>query len=240
MDHRFHRVQWGPHGTRVRTSPETWKNPLRWHARALADGVRRRVFCASLSDWLDNKVPQAWRSDLCALIKVTHGLDWLLLTKRPENFAKLVPVWRDFGCPDNVWFGVSAEDQPNYDHRWPIVANIPARIRFVSYEPALGPLRLRSDMPLPDWIICGGESGIGARYMRPVWARRLRDQCERLGVAFFLKQMASRAAIPDDLWVRQFPGARAWPIARSADDGRAMVAGTCADAALHQSGTLLP
>lgn len=206
MDHRFHRVVWGPHGERRKSSPELWRKPIHWNARALAEGVRRRVFCASLSDWLDNKVPRVWRSELCALIKITPALDWLLLTKRPENFRKLVPPWHEFGCHDNVWFGISAEDQRNFDHRWPIATQVKARIRFVSYEPALGPLRLPRDGPLPDWIICGGESGGGARMLRHHWARDLRDQCCERDVAFFLKQMTARAPIPSDLMVRQFPG----------------------------------
>jgi protein gp37 len=211
MDHRYHRVVWGPHGKRVRTSEQTWRQPVRWNARALADGIRYRVFCASLSDWLDNKVPRPWRSDLCALIKVTPALDWLLLTKRPENFRKLVPSWAEFGCPDNVWFGVTGEDQKNFDHRWPIAAQVPARVRFVSYEPAIGRLRLPRSGTLPDWIICGGETGHGRRFMRLPWARNLRDECAERGVAFFLKQMTGKAEIPPDLLVRQFPcGVLSW------------------------------
>jgi len=208
LDHRYHRVQWGPHGERKRTSPETWKGPSRWNARALKEGIRHRVFCASLSDWLDNQVPSEWRFDLCLLIERTPQLDWLLLTKRPENFRKLAPwAWVKIGCPNNVWFGVTAEDQRNFDHRWPIACTVNARVRFISYEPALGPLRLPPG-ELPDWIICGGESGPGARLMRAIWARRLLDQCHKLGVAFFLKQMTARAPIPDDLMVREFPRCR--------------------------------
>ena len=227
VDHRFHLLQWGPHGERKRTSEETWKQPLRWNARALADGIRRRVFCASLSDWLDNKVPREWRSDLCALIEATPALDWLMLTKRPENFFKLVPTWAEFGCPDNVWFGITGEDQRNFDHRWPIAANIFAPIRFISYEPALGPLRLPQGGQLPDWIICGGESGKDARFMRHVWARRLRDQCSDNAVAFFLKQMTARAAIPADLMVREIPGRLPCNDVRNVIDDYATNTGAC-------------
>ena len=130
--------------------------PERDHSR------RQRVFCASLADWLDNKAPPAWRADLLTLIDATPALDWLLLTKRPENARKLVPdAW--WGRP-NVWFGTTAEDQAHYERRWPIAAKIPARVRFVSYEPAIGPLDIRRcGAPYPDWIIYGGESGKGAR-----------------------------------------------------------------------------
>jgi protein gp37 len=83
MDKRYGRVQWGPHGERKRTSEDNWKKPLAWAKRA--NGHRPRVFCASLADWLDNRVPLQWRSDLGRLIEATPELDWLLLTKRPEN-----------------------------------------------------------------------------------------------------------------------------------------------------------
>ena len=74
--------------------------------------------------------------------------------------------------------------------RWPVLARIPAAVRFVSYEPAIAPLGA-IDLNvgcLPDWIICGGESGGGARVMHPAWARHVRDQCRALGIAFFHKQ----------------------------------------------------
>jgi protein gp37 len=87
MDKRYGRVQWGPHGERKRTSEDNWKKPLAWAKRA--NGHRPRVFCASLADWLDNRVPPNWRADLGHLIEATPELDWLLLTKRPENYEKL-------------------------------------------------------------------------------------------------------------------------------------------------------
>jgi protein gp37 len=87
MDKRYGRVQWGPHGERKRTSEDNWKKPLAWAKKA--NGQRPRVFCASLADWLDNRVPREWRSDLGHLIEATPQLDWLLLTKRPENYEKL-------------------------------------------------------------------------------------------------------------------------------------------------------
>jgi len=204
MDHRYGKIQWGPHGERKRTSEANWRKPIQWHRAAKESRVRARVFCASLADWLDNRVPQFWRRDLATLIDSTPHLDWLLLTKRIENFRKLSP-WQQ--PPRNVWLGVTCEDEQHFARRWPILADISAEVRFISYEPALGPLMLpeASRPPLPDWIICGGESGSGARIMDLQWARHLRDECARKDVAFFFKQTTGKKAIPDDLMVREFP-----------------------------------
>src|SRR5262249_53398266 len=157
---------------------------------------RPRVFCASLADWLDNQVPRQWRSDLAALIEATPQLDWLLLTKRIENYRRLAPWLK---APLNVWLGVTAEDQANYAHRWNILCQFEATVRFISYEPAIGPLSINKIDPLPDWIICGGESGSHVRFMEPAWARELMLECRERGVAFFMKQMTGKRPIPTDL-----------------------------------------
>lgn len=218
MDFRWGKVKWGPGERRKRTSPANWRKPLAW-ARD-ANGTRPRVFCASLADWLDNQVPQQWRIDLAWLIHKTPQLDWLLLTKRIENFSRLSPwplpdtFYGQIPFPLNVWLGVTAEDQLHYDKRWAILERIPATVRFVSYEPALGPLHINewdgtwpdeTFAQLPDWIICGGESGPRARMMNPDWARVVLDDCASAAVPFFMKQMTGKAPIPSDLLVRQFP-----------------------------------
>ncbi len=209
MDTRWGKVEWGPHGTRIRTSESNWRLPYRWDAAAKKHGVRKRVFCASLADWLDNRVSQQWRVDLARVIVATPNLDWLLLTKRIENFAKLSPFGSEIPFPSNVWLGVTAEDQEHYDRRWPILREIPATVRFISYEPAIGIIYDigHGQKPLPDWIIVGGESGRGARDMPATWPRATRDVCAGLGIKFFMKQMTGKASIPDDLLVRQFPRA---------------------------------
>jgi protein gp37 len=208
MDTRWGKVEWGPHGERKRTSDANWKQPRKWDRAAQAAGVRRKVFCASLADWLDNRVPADWRMELAMLINETPHLDWLLLTKRPENYRHLAPWIK--APPANVWLGITAEDQGHYHRRWEKIQDIHATVRFISYEPALGPLMLRSAWStdrLPHWIICGGESGHGARAMDPNWARDLRDVCKSSGVAFFMKQMTGKKPIPDDLLIREFPRA---------------------------------
>jgi protein gp37 len=150
----------------------------------------------------DNRAPDGARDDLWQLIRATPQLDWLLLTKRPENIAKMLPADWSSGW-SNVWLGTTCEDQAHFDRRWPILRAVPAAVRFISYEPALGPLSIGSARP--SWIICGGESGAGARYMESAWARALRDECAAAGVPFFFKQMTGKKTIPDDLLVRQFP-----------------------------------
>src|SRR5450830_1554464 len=153
---------WGPHAPRKRTSDTNWKIPLRLARQARKTGARPRVFCASLADVWDNRAPKEWRADLFQLIAATPELYWQLLTKRPENISKMLPAaiagLKPWPWP-NVWLGTTCEDQKYYDHRWPILSRIPAAVHFVSYEPALGPLVLPSGSLLPDWIICGGESG---------------------------------------------------------------------------------
>ena len=176
-----------------------------------------RVFCASLADWLDDEVPMEWLADLLDLILRTPTLDWLLLTKRPQLWRQRLEAaadigsdvaesWLDGNVPTNVWIGTTVEDQKRADERIPALLQIPARVRFLSCEPLLGPVDLHSqhikietwrvgesfDGPAPldgiHWVICGGESGPKARPMHPDWARSLRDQCAEAGVPFLFKQ----------------------------------------------------
>lgn len=188
-------------GERRRTSAANWKLPLRWNERARLSGVRLKVFCASLADVFDNQVPEEWRADLWEIIASTPWLDWLLLTKRPQNIRKMLPD----GWParwSNVWLGATVENRAAAE-RIGYLRDIPATVRFLSCEPLLEPIA--PDLAGIDWVICGGESGGRARAMDPAWSRSLRDRCAEAGVAYFHKQMAKRAAIPPDLMVRQFP-----------------------------------
>ncbi|MDQ0356425.1 protein gp37 [Rhodoplanes tepidamans] len=122
-------------------------------------------------------------------------MDWLLLTKRPQNIEKMLPAdWR--AGYSNVWLGTTAEDQERFDQRWPHLVAIPAVVRFVSYEPAVGPLRLPACGPWPDWLICGGESGGRARSMQAQWARDIIADCRARRVAPFLKQWGTYRSNP--------------------------------------------
>lgn len=190
MSRRYGWVAWG--GERRVTSDANWRKPVAWNRRAASRGTRHLVFCASLADVFDNAWPPGVRERLFALIAATPALTWLLLTKRPQNMARFLPAdWGD-GYP-NVWLGVTAEHQLEYDRRWPIVADTPARCRFVSYEPALGPLTVNGR---PDWIIWGGESGPGARRLDAAWVRAITLECVTRGIAVFGKQWGAYANNP--------------------------------------------
>lgn len=191
--HRYGWTEWGPGGVRKRTSPGNWRKPMTWNRKAEAAGRRHRVFCASLADVFDARWPTGVRDDLWSLIRRTPHLDWQLLTKRPGNIRRMLPSDWGQGWP-NVWLGISAEDQAAFDHRWPILESVPARIRFISYEPALGPVTLGASRP--DWVILGGESGRGARRWSPSWARDLIAECTASGIAVFLKQWGTIASNP--------------------------------------------
>jgi protein gp37 len=207
LSNRYGWTTWGPHGERKRTSAANWRKPRSWAKAARGTGRRPRVFCASLADVFDNQAPTEWRDDLWALIADTPELDWLLLTKRPQNIEKMLPYRR---WP-NIWLGTTAEDQEHYDQRWPYLAKELNRVavRFISYEPAIGPLRLHIGQNAtaghPDWIICGGESGPGYREMPWEWAADISADCVLRGVAFFMKQMAGKKPIPEAMMVREFP-----------------------------------
>lgn len=198
-------------GDRRRTTPAYWRQPLKWNAESPAKhGRPTRVFCASLSDVFDNQVPTEWRNDLWELIGSTPNLIWMLLTKRPQNIAKMLPPaemrpWTGGWPWPNVWLGTTVENQTEADRRIPLLLKTPAAKRFLSCEPLLGPIDLSPWADKISWTIVGGESGPKARPMAKAWAEILRDQCKAADVPFFMKQMTKKAPIPEDLQVRQFP-----------------------------------
>lgn len=186
---------WGAKAPRRFFSDAHWAEPLRWNREAVADGRRRRVFCASMADvFEDRRELDPWRERLAILIRSTPNLDWLLLTKRPQKVTALAPWGKDW--PRNVWLGTTVESQAWAERRLPELAQVPARIRFLSCEPLLGPLDLRHWLGTTvQWIIAGGESGPRARPSDPEWFRDLRDQCTARGVAFHFKQWGNWAPL---------------------------------------------
>jgi protein gp37 len=190
---------WGKGAPRRLTSEANWKKPIQWARQAVKDGVIRRVFCASLADIFDEEVDITWKDRLYQLIENCSkigGLEWLLLTKRAERIGKDLPdIWLD-NPPDYVRLGVTAENQDNADKRITLLLNMWHGKNFVSVEPMLSEIDIEyylrggfsGSIKKIDWVICGAESGTGARPMQLDWARSLRDQCQDAGVPFFLKQ----------------------------------------------------
>jgi len=189
--------------------PLHWKRP-------------RRIFVNSMSDLFHDAVPDEFIDQVFAVMALSPHHVFQVLTKRPTRMLgyitspfrsnavlgamKIVapsrgvwcwPTWKD--AMHSVWLGVSVEDQKTADERIPLLLQTPASVRFVSYEPALGPVNFREWLPVTtsggvemetwlNWIICGGESGPHARPMHPDWARSTREQCFAAGVPFFFKQ----------------------------------------------------
>lgn len=206
------KLRWGPTAPRVRTTEKYWKQPAKWNAKALALGQRHRVFCASLADVFEDRAElRPWRLDLFTLIKATPGLDWLVLTKRPENICDLLPgEVEDY---PNIWWGTTVEDQKRADQRWPELfhqTRYAKTVRFLSLEPLIQPAAIKcagcNGTPgdhmapdgggctgaFPDWFIIGGESGGNARRFEMGWAIDLVAGARTIGAAPFVKQMGSR------------------------------------------------
>lgn len=208
----------------VRSKPATFNAPLKWKEP-------RMIFTCSWSDFFIAEADE-WRDDAWDIIRRTPQHTYQILTKRPERIlGHLPPDWGDgWG---NVWLGISAEDQENLNKRLvDLMYLIPAKVRFVSAEPLLGPLDFNA-VPHPlehpeanlnlklqtfnkpglkagiHWCIVGGESGPGYRQINPDWARSIRDQCKTAGVPFFFKQMSGIKSkmqpIPEDLQIREMP-----------------------------------
>lgn len=163
-------------GFRVTLHPDLLSVPLAWRAP-------RVIFVNSMSDLFHPAVPGEFIEQVFATMEEAHWHTFQVLTKRPE---RVVALAADLPWPANVWMGVSVESQ-RYAWRVDRLRQVPARVRFLSCEPLLGPLRL--DLNGIDWVIAGGESGPGARPMELDWARSVRDQCAAAGVGFFLKQL---------------------------------------------------
>ena len=196
LSKRYGWAPWGPGELRSRTSVANWRKPVQWNKAAARDGVRRRVFCNSLSDVFDAEVFGSWRDDLFDLICKTPHLDWLLLTKRPKVAWQYFEPYRVKGPPSNVWLSTTVEDQKMADLRVPTLLSIPATKHFLSCEPLLGPVDLSRWLDRLDWVISGGESGPHARPPHPDWLRSLRDQCQAAGVAYHFKQWGEWAPVP--------------------------------------------
>ena len=182
-------------------------DPLRWRKP-------RTVFTVSMGDLFHTAFDtEGVIFPILNIIKRAQRHTFLILTKRPEQMKTVMDCWyllnhEVYPWP-NIWLGVTAENQQRANERIPVLLQCPAAVRFVSIEPMLGPVNLEEYWGEPgvglDWTIVGGETGPGARYMNPDWARDVRDQCEAAGVPFFFKKMGQGKPTPPDLMVRQYP-----------------------------------
>lgn len=193
---------WGIKAHRRELSDSYWRQPAAWNEEAARSGARARVFCASMADvFEDRRDLDGKRARLWEVIAQTPMLDWLLLTKRPQNIQRLAPYGKDW--PANIWLGTTAESQRWLEKRMKFLSVIPAKVLFLSCEPLLGSLDFsqwstssRSRKPrMADWVIAGGESGHHARPMNPEWLESIRDQCVEMGVRFHFKQWGNWAPV---------------------------------------------
>jgi len=244
-----------------------WTGNIRLNEQKLLDPIRwkrpRKIFVNSMSDLFHENVPDEWIDRIFAVMALAPQHTFQVLTKRPMRMGIYARMRDGMGNTQlchaindipakfgnrhgalkmplpNVWLGVSVEDQKSADERIPLLLETPAAVRFVSYEPALGPVDFSNFLYTRyhdggarhmyhklDWLICGGESGPGARRFDPAWARSVVQECKAAGVACFVKQMGSNAVEteedvswptflnrkgddpyqwPEELRVREFP-----------------------------------
>ena len=217
---------WGIGGRRVIAAEEYWRLPFKWDTDALREGERKRVFCASMADVFEDwpRVMHDHRGEvaipamsdvrrrLFEVIDHTPLLDWIILTKRPQNVWRMWPGKYRL----NVWLVTSISDQQTANELIPLLLKSRELVPVLglSAEPLLGPIELWRCFPCGyycdeltghidhpfvrnrngcsnggiNWLIAGGESGPHARPMHAAWARSLRDQCVDAGVAYYLKQ----------------------------------------------------
>ena len=179
---------------KVTFHPDKLDEPLRWKKPSM-------VFVCSMGDLFHEDVDDGFLCRVFDVMAVAEHHTFLILTKRPKRMMNFFDI-TVYGKRDNLWLGVTAENQQRADERIPILLEIPAAKRFVSVEPMLGPgditkyisrdyakcrCMICDDNPTLDWVICGGETGPKARPMHPNWVRSLSDQCQEAGTPFFFK-----------------------------------------------------
>lgn len=245
--------KWGKGVPRVRAKG-FWSNAIKWnetpwvcdtcgkawtvngmHPDCDGEILHRARMFPSLCDWLDAEVQIEWLADFLKLVYGTPNLDWLLLTKRPENFFKRLSAAVEYGdtqdwpaefldwvmewfrdgiAPANVWILASAGNQKNADKMMPELLKIPARVRGLSAEPLIGPITFRPDwLEGLDWIIFGGESTQGkpARPCNIEWIVSGLREAQAVGVNCFVKQVGTCPVIEDSM---------EWRMGREGDDCR--------------------
>ena len=180
---RFRGVPGHPYeeGFDLRLVPDKLLEPFNWR-------TPRLVFVNSMSDLFHDGVPDSYVELVASVMGAAEWHTYQVLTKRSERLLELSrSVLAPVGRAQHIWWGVSVEDReyglPRVEH----LRKAPLRVRFLSIEPLLEDLGA-INLDGISWVIVGGESGHGARYMREEWVLSIRDQCARAGVPFFFKQ----------------------------------------------------
>lgn len=227
FSNRLGKRLWGSAAPRQMASEKMWGDPVRWNAAAERAGERQRVFCASMGDVFELRWDlEDAQERLFKTIEATPWLDWLLLTKRPENIREVMRVAACKQLPGNVWLGVTVENQAMAEKRIPLLLDIPvpSGVHFLSVEPMLGRMDLRHDVWYQfsqfwgenmkrRWLIVGGESGRDGvrREMDLLGAETLVRAARGEGHAVYVKQDSGRVPgrqgrIPCWMWnLKQFP-----------------------------------
>lgn len=200
--------RYGQDPEKVVRSKTKFNDPLKWADPAY-------VFTCSWSDFF-HAVADPWRAEVWDIIKRTPHLTYQILTKRHGRIARNLPADWGEGYP-NVWLGVSTETQHWADKRIPVLLDIPARVRWISAEPLLGPIDLTPYLSATeegrglDWVVVGGESGKGHRPMEVAWADEIARRCLDASVPLWTKQDSGpqpgqQGRLPEGLWSRKsFP-----------------------------------
>jgi protein gp37 len=160
--------------------PDRVKQPLLWRRR-------RMIFVNSMSDLFHKDIPETFVNSVFETMETADWHIYQLLTKRSSTMRDYVNRrYRERAVPKHIWFGVSIEDGKRLSRLRHLQSTM-AGVRFLSLEPLIGAVG-SMDLQGIHWVIAGGESGPGARIMRPEWVREIREMCIAAGVPFFFKQ----------------------------------------------------
>ncbi|HRS17808.1 MAG TPA: DUF5131 family protein [Thermoanaerobaculaceae bacterium] len=182
---------WGQHAPRHFTTAATLRKVRAWDREAAEAGWPRLIFGGSQMDWLEDRADLVERRAMMLdAIEAAPNLRWILLTKRPENFARLASRWRA-GVPSHVWIGISAGSQPSLDAKLGAFEAIPAQVKLISGEPLIGPTDFSAGLKIAHWLILGGESGPKARPCNTAWIRWGIRQARAAGRHVFVKQLGA-------------------------------------------------
>jgi protein gp37 len=190
---------------KITCHPERLMQPLKWKKPC-------KIFVNSMSDLFHEDVPFEFIQKCFSIMTCyAHRHTYQILTKRPQRMLDFIkwlkqriPGWKYFS--NNIWIGVSVENQDMANERIPLLVQVPASVKFLSCEPLLGFIFFRAvseSMKDIQWVIVGGESGPGARPMHPDWAFEIKQACVILNTPFFFKQQGEYIICPDEFDIKK-------------------------------------